>query len=184
MKYFFAAILLFSVHVAEAQIRGLMMGVQGANAAYRLANHKKKPTSTKGKQAAKAEPVPAVVLPAVKQVTPFTYRGQSVSHQRTAPDQLKGKGKAEILALEALLDETHTAMQADTLQPFLPAGRFEATVAAARTAAAARPSWDYAPYQNELAFYQQEEARRQLVLNPPPPAPVRAPRKPPVKRGK
>ncbi|PJJ61019.1 hypothetical protein [Hymenobacter chitinivorans] len=184
MKYLLAAILLLTMHAAEAQIQGVLMGMRGAQAAYNLSHLKRKPNSAKGKAKEKAEEAPAVVLPPVKLVAPVSYRGQSFSHQRTPAAQLKGKGQAEILALEALLDETHADLLADSTQSFLPAARYEATVAAARTAAAARPSWDYAPYQNELAFYQQEEARRQLVLNPPPPAPVKPVRKPPVKRGK
>ncbi|RAK70570.1 hypothetical protein [Hymenobacter edaphi] len=168
MRYVFAGLLVLLGHAVQAQIGLLQTGGRAAVSAHSLA---KRPT----KAGAKAKEAAA---PPVKYVTPFTYRGQTVSHQRTAADQLKGKGSTEILALEALLEETYTAMRADSAQSFCPPARFDAIAAAARTAAGARPSWDYYAYQNELAFYQQEEARRQRLLNPPPPPA----RRPPVKR--
>ena len=81
--------------------------------------------------------------------------------KRTALETFKGKGGPEIQALEALLEESHKALLADSVQSFLPTAQHEAIVAAARKAAAARPDWNYAPYQQELAFYEKQEARRQ-----------------------
>jgi hypothetical protein len=65
------------------------------------------------------------------------------------------------MALEESLEKIRQAMLADSVQSFLPAAQTEAVVAATRKAAAVRSNWDYSPYQQEFAFYQQEEARRQ-----------------------
>ncbi|QJX48525.1 hypothetical protein HMJ29_17020 [Hymenobacter taeanensis] len=97
-------------------------------------------------------------------VTSFSYKGQTVPVKRTTPETFKGKGGPEIQALEALLAERHMALLADSVQSFLPAAQHEAIVEATRKAVATRPNWNYAPYRQELAFYEKEEARRQQKL--------------------
>ncbi|TGE13892.1 hypothetical protein [Hymenobacter elongatus] len=170
MKYLFTLALFLSVHFAQAQLYLLNGGIAAARLAAQAASHKKKSPAGKKKTATTPEPA-VVVTPVVtpeRYVTPFTYHGQAVSRQRTAADKLKGKGATEILALEASLEQSHAALLADSVSSFLPTAHYDAIVAAARKAAATRPGWDYSPYQQELAFYQQEEARRQKAAQPSP----------------
>ncbi|TGE28743.1 hypothetical protein [Hymenobacter metallicola] len=151
MKSFFTLLLALSVHCAHAQVNLIMGGINAARLASRAAANSKKAGQAQATAPAGQE----------RYVTPFSYRGQQVSRQRTAVGNLKGKGASEVLALEAALEESHQAMLADSAQSFLPAARVEAIVEAARKAAVARSRWNYAPYHQELAFYQREEARRQ-----------------------
>ncbi len=184
MKYLFPLLLLATVQLAHAQSSRLVSNVRTATQVATMvarANNNKTKTKVKQKSALAPEAAPASTASTVGQpapIMPFSYRGQAVSHQRTTPETLKGKGAPEILALEAALEQTHQALLADSAQSFLPAAQNEAIIAAARKAAAVRPGWNYSAYQQELAFYQQEEARRTAPTPAPAPAkPVRKPRK-------
>ena len=161
MRYLFTCLFLLAVHVAQAQVQLLLFGARMATSAAMIAADKAKTGKT-------ADATAAPAAPAGLHTTPFTYRGESVSRRRTTAEQLKGKGTAEILALEASLEESYTALNAaDSTQSFLPAAHYEAIIAAARKAAAARANWAYSPYQQELAFYQREEARRGQLRDKP-----------------
>ncbi|MBT9392431.1 hypothetical protein KLP40_04580 [Hymenobacter sp. NST-14] len=177
MKFLFTLLLCVSGPLVQAQSSLLLNGMRAATSAATLAARKSKANAHKKAGAAPEAATPSSVgRPAP--VTPFTYQGQVVSRQRTAAGTLKGKGVEQIMALEAALEQSHQALLADSVQPFLPATQTEAIMQAAREAAAARPGWNYAAYQQELAFYQQEDARRQQALLPAPAAPVKPGRKP------
>ncbi|OON70022.1 hypothetical protein [Hymenobacter sp. CRA2] len=163
MKYLFTLVLFVFVHHAQAQIGLLMGGVRAASAAATIAARQKKAQKNVQPADAAAPATPA----AGPGVTPFSFRGQSVPRKRTEAATFKGKGGAEIQALEAALEEIHVAFQADSVKAFLTAAHTEAVIAANRKAVAVRPNWNYAPYQQELAFYQKEEARRQQPAGQP-----------------
>ncbi|SET42287.1 hypothetical protein [Hymenobacter actinosclerus] len=178
MKYLFTLLFLASVHLAQAQTSLLLGGMRAATQLGGMAARNSK-AKAKVKTNAVAEETPAsapVVIPTPTSNSAFTYQGQSVARQRTAPGTLSGKGSAEIMALEAVLEQTHQALLADSAQSFMPAAQLDAIRTAARQAAAARPSWDYSAYHHEVAFYQREEARRTA------PAPVAKPK--PKPRGR
>ncbi|MCB2376873.1 hypothetical protein LGH70_04730 [Hymenobacter sp. BT635] len=135
MKYFFTLVLFLAVSSAQAQVHLIMEGINAARLASRVAAQQK---------AAKAADTTTAATPAAAgtpghYVTPFTYHGQQVSRQRTAPKKLKGKGAAEIQALEASLEKSNKSLLADSVQSFFPAAKYEAVVEAACQAAAARP---------------------------------------------
>ncbi|OWP63083.1 hypothetical protein CDA63_11160 [Hymenobacter amundsenii] len=182
MKYLFTILLLATVQLSYAQSSLLLNGIRTATNVGRIAaraNNNK--TKIKQKSALAPEATSSSTASTVGQpapIMPFTYRGQAVSRQRTTAETIKGKGASEILALEAALEQTHQALLADSAQSFLPATQNEAIIAAARKAATVRPAWNYSAYQQELAFYQQEETRRMAPAPAPAPAkPVRKPRK-------
>jgi hypothetical protein len=155
MRYIFSCLLLLTIHAAQAQAQLILFGARMATSAAIIA-------ADKSKAGKAAEAAPAPVASVAPTTTPFTYRGESVSRRRTTADQLKGKGTTEIMALEAALEESYTALGAvDSVQSFLPPAHYDAIITAARKAAAVRTNWDYSAYQQELAFYQKEEARRQ-----------------------
>ena len=177
MKYLFTLLLCVSVQLVQAQSSLLINGMRGAASAASLAARKSKANAHK-KATAVSEAATQSSAGRPTPVTPFTYKGQEVSRQRTAAGTLKGKGAEQIMALEAALEQSHQALLADSVQPFLTAPQTEAIMLAARQAAAARPSWNYSAYQQELAFYQEEEARRQQALLPAPATPAKPARKP------
>ncbi|MBT2559105.1 hypothetical protein J7E24_15045 [Hymenobacter sp. ISL-91] len=171
MKYLFTVLFLAGVHLAQAQA-GLLGGARLATQVVTMAaRNGKAKAKVKTKAAAEETPSSApVVIPTPASNSAFTYQGQQVARQRTAPGTLSGKGSAEIMALEAVLEQTHQALLTDSAQSFLPAAQLDAIRTAAREAAVARPSWDYSAYHHEVAFYQREEARRTA------PAPVAKPK--------
>ena len=177
MKYLFTLLFLVSVHLVQAQA-GLLNGARLATQVATMAARNGKAKAKSGHQKAPEEALTTapVVIPTPKSNSAFTYQGQQVARQRTAPGTLSGKGSAEIMALETALEQTHLALLTDSAQSFMPAAQLDAIRTAARQAAAARPSWDYSAYQHEVAFYQREEARRTA------PAPVAKPK--PKPRGR
>lgn len=177
MKYLFTLLLCASVQLAQAQSSLLINGLRGATSAATLAARKSKANAHKKANAAPEAATPSSVGRSAP-VTPFTYQGQQVSRQRTVAGRLKSKGVDQIMALEAALEQSHQALLADSVHPFLTTPQTEAIMLAARQAAAARPNWNYAAYQQELAFYQQEDARRQQALLPAPAVPAKPVRKP------
>jgi hypothetical protein len=163
MKYIFTLAAVLTIQQAQAQIGLLMSGTRAAVSVATLAARQKKSKAVAKPAEGKADtPAPA------RGVTPFTYHGQSIPRKRTAEATFKGKGGPEILALEALLEQRHLALLADSTTSVLAPEQLAAIVAADRTAVAARPDWNYAPYRQELAFYQKEELRRQPAPQPAP----------------
>jgi hypothetical protein len=163
MKYILTLAAVLTIQQAQAQIGLIMGGTRAAVSVATLAARQKKAKAG----APKSEAVAAT--PALgRDVTLFNYHGQSVQRKRTAPETFKGKGGPEIQALEALLEQRHQALLADSTASVLSPEQLTALTTAARTASTARPDWNYAPYQQELAFYQKEEERRHPAAQPVP----------------
>lgn len=163
MKYIFTLVAVLTIQQAQAQIGLIMGGTRAAVSVATLAARQKKAKAAAPKaEAAAATPTLG------RGVTLFTYHGENIQRKRTAEATFKGKGGPEILALEALLEQRHQALLADSTASVLTPEQLTALTAAARTAVTARPDWNYAPYQQELAFYQKEEQRRQPAAQPVP----------------
>lgn len=172
MKYLFTLLFFVIVQLAHAQasllVNGVRLAAQLGVMAVRNSKDKAPPmphVTATAEQAAAAAAAAAAVVPNVAPVPPasnseFAYHGQRIARQRTEAKDIKGKGVTEILALEAVLEQTHQALLADSLQSFLSATQLDAIRVVARRAAAARYNWNFAPYQHESGFYQYEEARR------------------------
>ena len=160
MKYIITLAAALTIQQAQAQIGLIMNATRAATAAATLAARQKK--NKDAQQAAGTADAPVLG----RGVTLFNYHGQSVQRKRTAPETFKGKGGPEIQALEALLEQRHQALLADSTGSVLTPEQLTALTTAARTAATARPDWNYAPYQQELAFYQKEEERRHPATPP------------------
>ncbi|MCA8830085.1 hypothetical protein [Hymenobacter pini] len=160
MKYIITLTAALTIQQAQAQISLIMNATRAATAAATLASRQKK--NKAAQQAAGTTETPVLG----RGVTLFTYRGESIQRKRTAPETFKGKGGPEIQALEALLEERHQALLADSTTSVLSSDQLTVLTTAARTAATARPDWNYAPYRQELAFYQKEEARRHPAATP------------------
>ncbi|RFP65059.1 hypothetical protein D0N36_11190 [Hymenobacter lapidiphilus] len=179
MKYLFTLLLFATVQLAHAQasllINGVRLATQLGVMAARSNKHKAPPmphVAATAEEAAAAAAAAAATIPNVAPIPPasnseFAYHGQRIARQRTEAKDVKGKGITEIMALEVVLEQTHQALLADSMQSFLPAAQLDVIRAVARRAAAARYNWNFAPYQHELGFYQYEEARRAALAPAP-----------------
>lgn len=160
MKYIITLAAVLSIQQAQAQIGLIMNGTRAAVATATLVARQKK--NKAAQQAAGNADAPVLG----RGVTLFKYRGEDVQRKRTAPETFKGKGGPEIQALEALLEQRHQALLADSISSVLTPEQLTTITTAARASATARPDWNYAPYQQELAFYQKEEERRHPAALP------------------
>jgi hypothetical protein len=86
---------------------------------------------------------------------------QELVMQRTPTDKLPKKAAEQITSLEAQLDRCHTAMLADPKGVVCTPEQRTAIQSAAVNVARAQSSWNLKPYQQEMAFYMAEDARRQ-----------------------
>jgi hypothetical protein len=93
---------------------------------------------------------------------------QALVMQRTPADKLPKKAAEQITALEAQLDRCHAAMLADPKGVVCTPEQRTAIQSAAVSVARAQSSWDLKPYQQEMAFYMAEDARRQQPATPEP----------------
>ncbi|WBA42877.1 hypothetical protein [Hymenobacter canadensis] len=168
MKYILTLAAVLTIQQAQAQIGLIMGGTRAAVSVATLAARQKKAKAAAPKDAAPKAEGAAATPTLGRGVTLFTYHGENVQRKRTTEATFKGKGGPEILALEALLEQRHQALLADSTASVLTPEQLTALTTAARTAATARPDWNYAPYQQELAFYQKEEQRRQPAAQPVP----------------
>ncbi|AMJ64982.1 hypothetical protein AXW84_05745 [Hymenobacter sp. PAMC 26628] len=87
---------------------------------------------------------------------------------RTPADQLPKKGAEQITALEAQLEQCHAAMLANPSGVICTPEQRAAIQSAAVSVARAQSSWNLQPYQQEMAYYQAEDARRQQAAAPVP----------------
>lgn len=85
---------------------------------------------------------------------------------RTPADQLPKKGAEQITALEAQLEQCHAAMLANPGGVICTPEQRAAIQSAAVGVARAQAGWSLQPYQQEMAYYQAEEARRQQAAAP------------------
>ncbi|GAA4504535.1 hypothetical protein GCM10023172_30870 [Hymenobacter ginsengisoli] len=89
---------------------------------------------------------------------------------RTPAAQLPKQAAEQITTLEAQLDACHAAMLASPTGPVCPPEQRAAIQQAAMGVARAKPGFDLHPYQQEMAYYMAEDARRQQAAAPSAPA--------------
>lgn len=89
---------------------------------------------------------------------------------RTPTDQLPKKAAEQITALETQLEQCHAAMLANPSGIICTPEQRAAIQRAAVGVARAQSSWNLQPYQQEMAYYQAEDARRQQAVAPVAPA--------------
>jgi hypothetical protein len=126
----------------------------------------------KNKQAPKAAEQPSPEKLAADKVAAdkaaIAAAPQALVMQRTPADKLPKKAAEQITALEAQLDRCHAAMLADPKGVVCTPEQRTAIQSAAVSVARAQSSWDLKPYQQEMAFYMAEDARRQQPATPEP----------------
>jgi len=89
---------------------------------------------------------------------------------RTPADKLPKQAAEQITSLEAQLDACHAAMLASPTGAVCPPEQRTAIQQAAVRVARAKPGFDLQPYQQEMAYYLAEDARRQPAPAPATPA--------------
>jgi len=95
---------------------------------------------------------------------------QALVMQRTPADKLPKRASEQIMALEAQLEQCHAAMLASPTAVVCTAEQRTAIQQAALSVARAKSDWSLQPYQQEMAYYLAEDARRQPAPTPPAPA--------------
>jgi len=95
---------------------------------------------------------------------------QALVMQRTPADKLPRRASEQIVALEAQLEQCHAAMLASPTAVVCTAEQRTAIQQAAISVARAKSDWSLQPYQQEMAFYLAEDARRQQAPTPSAPA--------------
>ncbi|QKG56924.1 hypothetical protein GKZ68_09960 [Hymenobacter sp. BRD128] len=94
---------------------------------------------------------------------------QLVMH-RTPADKLPKQAAEQITTLEAQLDACHATMLASPTGAVRTPEQRAAIQQAAVNVARAKPGFDLQPYQQEMAYYMAEDARRQQAAAPAAPA--------------
>lgn len=89
---------------------------------------------------------------------------------RTPADKLPKQAAEQITSLETQLERCHAAMLASPTGPVCSPEQRTAMQEAAVSVARAKPGWNLQPYQQEIAFYLAEDARRQQATAPATPA--------------
>lgn len=164
----FLAIGLSAVHTAQAQV-GPLVNLIGAGLGLgtRLALQPKLTPEQKAAQQAAAakEAADGQVTEHVGTAAPT----ELVMH-RTPADKLPKQAAAQITDLEAQLDRCHAAMLTSPAGTVCTTEQRAAIQAAAISVARAKPGFNLAPYQQEMAYYMAEDARRQQAATPAAPA--------------
>ncbi len=161
------AIGLSSAHPAQAQM-GPLVNLIGAGlglGARMALQPKLTPEQKAAQQAAAKEATDSKATEHVGTAAPT----ELVMH-RTPADKLPKQAAAQITDLEAQLDHCHAAMLASPAGTVCTAEQRTAIQAAAISVARAKPSFNLAPYQQEMAYYMAEDARRQQAPTPTAPA--------------
>ena len=156
---------LSGIHSAHAQAAlvsliatGLRLGTQAALTPKQTAEQKAAQQAAEDKVVAdRAAAELAAAGPAVP---------KELLMQRTPADKLPNKAAAQITALENQLESCHAAMLATPTGPICTSEQRTAIQAAAMSVARAQPGWDLHPYQQEMAYYLAEDARRQQAALP------------------
>ncbi len=154
-----------AVQTVQAQAALVNLFTAGTTLGIRaIKNHKKTAEATPADQATRdktaAANAAATVAGAPKELV----------QRRTPADKLPKKGAEQITALEAQLDLCHAAMLANPTGVVCTAEQCTAIQSAAVSVARAQSGWDLQAYQQELAFYQAEDVRRQQAAAPAAPA--------------
>lgn len=150
-----------AVQTAQAQAGLINLFVAGSTLGVRaIKNHKKKP------EAAPADQATLDKATAANTAATIAAQPKELVLHRTPADQLPKKGAEQITALEAQLEQCHAAMLANPGGIICTPEQRAAIQSAAVSVARARSGWDLQPYQQELAYYQAEDARRQQAAAP------------------
>lgn len=170
-KLVLSAVLAFSlsaVHTAQAQV-GPLVNLIGAGLGLgtRLALQPKLTPEQKAAQQAAAAKEAADSKATERAGTAAPT--ELVMH-RTPADKLPKQAAAQITDLEAQFDRCHAAMLASPAGTVCMAEQRAAIQAAAISVARAKPGFNLAPYQQEMAYYMAEDARRQQPATPAAPA--------------
>ncbi|QKG52948.1 hypothetical protein [Hymenobacter sp. BRD67] len=157
-------------HAAQAQAGALVnligLGVRvGAQAALKP---KLTPEQRAAQQAAEKEAASKQGVAELDAAGPAVPK-ELVLH-RTPADKLPKKSAEQITSLETQLDACHAAMLATPTGVVCSPEQRTAIQNAAVSVARAQPGWDLHPYQQEMAFYLAEDARRQQAASPATPA--------------
>jgi hypothetical protein len=116
------------------------------------------PFATVGSTFARA----ALASKAGKQPVPvahFQAGNESIPQKRTPAKQVHGAAAEEIKALEGFLEAAQTAYARSEEKSICPNSALAQTLI--DQIKKAQSKWDVTPYEQELAFYQQEQQRRQ-----------------------
>lgn len=161
------AISLSAVHTAQAQM-GPLVNLIGAGLGLgaRLALQ---PKLTPEQKAAKQAAAKAAADGEATEHAPTAAPAELVMH-RTPADQLPKQAAAQITDLETQLEQCHAAMLASPAGTVCTAEQRAAIQAAAVSVARAKPGFNLTPYQQEMAYYLAEDARRQQATTPTAPA--------------
>lgn len=157
-----------AAHTAQAQaafIIGRLVGI-GVGAAI---NASRTPKITPEQKAAQLAQNATSQEEAARNTASPAGPTELVMH-RTPADKIPKKAAAQITDLEAQLDQCHAAMLATPAGAICTAQQRAAIQAAAISVARAKPGFDLAPYQQEMAFYMAEDGRRQQAAVPAEPA--------------
>ncbi|WP_157886832.1 hypothetical protein [Hymenobacter sp. PAMC 26628] len=167
MKRFLFAVVLLSgsgaVQTARAQASLINLVVTGTRLGVQALAKNKQPVPAKPIDQATADKNAAANTAATIAAQPK----ELVLH-RTPADQLPKKGAEQITALEAQLEQCHAAMLANPSGVICTPEQRAAIQSAAVSVARAQSSWNLQPYQQEMAYYQAEDARRQQAAAPVP----------------
>jgi hypothetical protein len=158
-----------SAHAAQAQAGalvnlvglGLRLGVQAATRPKLTAEQAAAQQAAAKTDAQRASADQTAQLAAAGPTVPK----ELVLH-RTPTDKLPKQAAAQITSLETQLEQCHAAMLASPTGAVCTAEQRATIQTAAMGVARAKPGWDMQPYQQEMAFYLAEDARRQQAASP------------------
>jgi hypothetical protein len=166
MKRFLFSIVLLSglgaAQAAQAQAALVNLMVTGTRLGIKALAKNKQPVPDKPIDQATADKNAAANTAATIAAQP-----KALVLHRTPADQLPKQAAAQITALETQLEQCHAAMLASPTGVICTPEQRAAIQSAAIGVARARSSWDLQPYQQEMAYYQAEDARRQQAAAAP-----------------
>lgn len=156
-----------AVHTTQAQV-GPLVNLIGAGLGLgtRLALQ---PKLTPEQKAAQQAATAANQATAERNAASPAVPAELVVH-RTSADKMPKQAATQITDLETQLDRCHAAMLASPTAAVCSAEQRAAIQSAAVSVARAKPGFDLQPYQQEMAYYMAEDARRQQAPTPPAPA--------------
>ena len=94
------------------------------------------------------------------------YRGQEYPRQRTPVRQLGWAGGDQIAYQEKLLQKCQDIMVSDTVSALGHDNLWATIKASQEVIIRDQPKWNVQAYQDELAFYMAEDARRRRLAQP------------------
>jgi hypothetical protein len=96
-------------------------------------------------------------------VQKVTYHGRKFPIKRTPADQLSGAVVDQIALLEGQLENCHTALLADSVGIICSMDQQNKIKITQAILSDSRPTWNQKYYDQEVAFYLAEDARRQRL---------------------